>query len=275
VPAGAANPPVTHVNIDGDGTMHIADDPGHSVLFQYSYPAQPGFPARMITTTGTPLDAPQCTALPPLQGILFYTCPTWTGAIDADFGDEFDVFRPILANASTADQVVTVDMGAGNDVFAAGNGTDIATGGDGDDTLTASAGRDTLDGGPGTDTADYGSASTPIVGWINAAQPGRAYKGALNPALPHDTLLGVERLFGSQHGDLLMGFGGFYGAPRLDVRGQGGNDVLVSGSTNLGNTRLDGGAGVDRADAANGGHDRICTNVETVNRDSFDPIISC
>jgi RTX calcium-binding nonapeptide repeat (4 copies) len=67
--------------------------------------------------------------------------------VTIDAGPGNDQLRGIDAN-----EVATIDAGAGNDIVTSGNGNDSLLGGPGDDTIEGDRGNDMIDGGPGRDT---------------------------------------------------------------------------------------------------------------------------
>jgi Ca2+-binding RTX toxin-like protein len=116
----------------------------------------------------------------------------------------------------------TLDGLAGHDTLDGGAGNDSLIGGSGDDWFVAGAGADTLDGGSGYDRANYVGATAGIV--VNLAT-GTASSDGSGSA---DTLVGIERVMGSNFAD--------------SITGSGADDDF---SGNLGNDTLDGGAGFD------------------------------
>jgi Ca2+-binding RTX toxin-like protein len=124
-------------------------------------------------------------------------------------------------------------------------------------TLYAGAGANKLDGGAGVDTVSYQYAGAAVR--VSLASQGVAQATGGSGS---DTLLGIERLVGSNFADTLGGdaaanvLNGGAGNDVLDAAG--GNDVLTGG---LGLDTLTGGAGLDnfRFDTALG-----ATNVDTV-----------
>jgi Ca2+-binding RTX toxin-like protein len=106
---------------------------------------------------------------------------------------------------------------------------DSITGSSADNELDGRAGNDRLDGGAGTDTAEYNQASGAVQ--VNLAL------GTATGADGNDTLISIENVKGSVHGDLLTGNAG---ANLLE--GLAGNDTLSGGA---GNDTLNGGDGTD------------------------------
>ena len=133
---------------------------------------------------------------------------------------------------------------AGNDLRG-GAGDDRINGGGGDDRLNGGTGADALDGGTGAnDTASYAGSATGVSVRlaIATAQAGRGDARG-------DVLAGIENLFGSAGGDVLVGDGG---ANRLTgvrgddvIKGLDGNDRLIGG---IGRDIMAGGAAGDTFD---------------------------
>ena len=149
----------------------------------------------------------------------------------------------ILKGGNWSDRL---DGGTGNDTLQGGRGTDFLKGG---------AGADQMDGGAGFDTIDYKSADTDI--YVNL-HTGRGYGGDAQG----DHLTGIERVWGSKHGDTIMGDHGvntvlgYNGNDYInafggddDLYGGNGNDILVAGD---GNDRAQGEAGDDQIDGGRG-----------------------
>jgi Ca2+-binding RTX toxin-like protein len=113
---------------------------------------------------------------------------------------------------------------------------------DGHDFLQGGLGADTLDGGSGFDYASYGDSAEGVV---VSLVTGRGYLGMAEG----DTLIDVESIAGSDHGDMLTGDGG-----RNQLDGKGGADILDGGDDvdwlwgRTGNDRLKGGGGADILD---------------------------
>lgn len=120
-----------------------------------------------------------------------------------------------------------IEGGGGKDVLIGYTGDDFLYGGDGKDTLNGGEGEDYLDGGEGSDQARYSSSDAGVYINLlaNVATGGHAQG---------DTLVGIERLFGSEHSDTLLGdssnnkFFGHHGDDFL--AGQGGVNKLYGGS---------------------------------------------
>ena len=147
-----------------------------------------------------------------------------------------------------------------------GAGNDLIQGGAGDDTIDGGTGSDNLDGG-----ADGASATIDLVSYRSASAgvvlsllTGRATVG-----LEVDTLAGFALVEGSIFNDTLIGDAGWN-----ELRGGGGDDVLVSGG-GLGNN-LDGGAGRDTvsyAGATAGVTVDLASGQATIS-DGFDDLLS-
>ena len=91
-------------------------------------------------------------------------------------------------------------------------GNDILRGGGGKDTLIGGGKADTLDGGAGSDSADYTDSGRGVtVDLLNGTAQGRG----------NDTLVSIENVRGSGHGDLLIGDNG-----ANILAGRGGNDTI-------------------------------------------------
>ncbi|WP_371158137.1 hypothetical protein [Jannaschia sp. 2305UL9-9] len=178
-------------------------------------------------------------------------------------------------HGSDFDDTITGDAGGnqlsgfgGNDLLVGAGGGDTLLGGDGDDRVVGSgdddelwgeAGNDTLDGSSGSDLVRY---RTDTAGITANLATGTATDGSGGT----DTLISIERLHGSDHGDNITGDGnanrlfGFDGGDTID--GGGGADVLTGGNDDdsllggagndeiwggSGDDTLDGGAGIDIA----------------------------
>ena len=122
-------------------------------------------------------------------------------------------------------------------------GKDLLTGGAGDDFLVGGAGDDIINGGDGVDTASYESASGSVVVDLDL--------GTASGADGNDTLISIEKIFGSAYADMLTGGTGndslYGGAGNDKVNGGGGDDFIEGGA---GDDTLDGGAGLDRVSYA-------------------------
>lgn len=109
----------------------------------------------------------------------------------------------------------------------------------GDDTLQGYGHGDTLDGGTGIDTASYSSSSAGVSVYLNT---GHGDGGDAED----DTLISIENLRGSNHGDTLGGNNGVNvlegRSGKDELKGFGGADTLVGGT---GADTLVGGLGAD------------------------------
>ena len=127
----------------------------------------------------------------------------------------------------------------GADVILGDGGDDSLSGGDGDDEIWGGAGTDTIDGGAGSDLVRYLDAIGPVTVDLAAGTAQDGF-GAT------DTLISIEQVHGSDHGDSLTGDGeanrlfGYGGRDTID--GAAGNDVMLGGD---GNDNLSGGDGND------------------------------
>jgi Ca2+-binding RTX toxin-like protein len=95
--------------------------------------------------------------------------------------------------------------GSGADTLAAGSGDDHLHGQDAADTLIASTGTDTLNGGDGKDIADYSSLQAEGIHAYLSDDSKTVEKGELvagHGAEGTDTLISIEKIIGTQHGDL-------------------------------------------------------------------------
>ena len=137
----------------------------------------------------------------------------------------------------------TINGGNGVDTIFGQNGNDNLIGAGGNDFFFGSDGGDTINGGLDFDTMSY-LASTSAVG-VDLQTSG--FFGDANG----DTYASIERVFGSQFDDYIIGSNG-----ANTLQGNGGNDYLEGG---LGNDSLFGGAGTDSYgyDTTNGDADVI------------------
>jgi Ca2+-binding RTX toxin-like protein len=133
--------------------------------------------------------------------------------IEQVIGSAFD---DVLRANDSGQQLVGGD---GTNVLTGGSGGDWLIGGDSYDYLEGGAGDDVLNGGGGAfDSASYLGASAGVtVSLLIAGQQDTGGAGK-------DILIGIERLFGSQYADTLIGDdqGNILG-------GYGGNDILQGG----------------------------------------------
>jgi Ca2+-binding RTX toxin-like protein len=134
--------------------------------------------------------------------------------------------------------------------FIYGDATTVTAGIDigGSDIINGRGGNDVIDGGLGFDAAVYSSLNQAVFVNLNGIAGSAAAPANWVEAIGQgsDQLIGIERIVGSQLGDVIIGdavtniFNGLRGADSLN--GGGGNDVLVGG---LGNDVLVGGANSD------------------------------
>ena len=180
---------------------------------------------------------------------------SWLGAQDASIlvpGQYFIGYYTAIENAIGGNVGDTI---TGNEL------ANLLYGGAGNDTLDGAAGSDTLIGGAGADTVSYaGDASVTVNLTLATAHT--------NGSAGTDTILEIERVIGSSHGDQLTGNDGsnlLDGAAGNDLLGGDlGSDTLVGGP---GRDTLAGGAGRDKFDfttALNAG-----ANVDRIT--DFDP----
>ncbi len=129
----------------------------------------------------------------------------------------------------------------GNDSLIGGDGDDTLRGGHGNDTLIGGLGEDVLDGGVGIDLVDYASATNGVT----VDLPNGVAIGAAGV----DVLIGIEIVAGSSFNDTMIGSN----TTGVEMRGGGGNDVLVAGAAGA---TLRGGGGSDTVTGA-GGSDAV------------------
>ncbi|WP_289053015.1 calcium-binding protein, partial [uncultured Aliiroseovarius sp.] len=156
---------------------------------------------------------------------------------------------------------LTLSGSSGADTLEGRKGDDTLFGEGGNDVLIGGEGSDYIDGGSGKDTASYAGATTGVQ--VSLAD------GTSTGGAGGDTLVAVESLIGSGHGDSLNGDhkdNEISGGQGNDVQnGGGGNDTLNGDDGNdqlngeEGNDQLNGGTGNDilnggkGADVLNGG----------------------
>ncbi len=158
------------------------------------------------------------------------------GYFESTLGVTVNLATGIVTGDEGTDTVVNIEGVEGstaNDSITGNDGRNILVGNTGDDTLRGGAGRDDLrgelgndllDGGDGGDDAvDYRDASGGVL--VNLAL------GFASGADGNDTILNVERIWGSFFDDTLIGDDG-----DNIIQGRGGDDSL------------DGGAGFDAVD---------------------------
>jgi hypothetical protein len=231
--------------------------------------------ARTDSVTGRPVDT-QCALSATAANDL---------VIDLRGGD--DVL--VVDASSAAVGTIAASGGTGNDdLTLVGRGRTLR-GGEGDDVLRAPGGIPdesvTWDGGGGRDLVDFAGATTTggerTPGVTASLATGRAtivVGGFATLSFRQDTLTGIERLSGTEFGDILEGGAGAdellgQGGPDI-LRGADGNDTLNGGlatdelSGGKGADTLDGGPGVDNFPAGEG-FDTFLT------RDGFQEGVTC
>jgi len=150
------------------------------------------------------------------------------------------------------DQLVGTD---GNNTLYGYEGNDVLIGGAGNDYLYGGAGADRIDGGEGTDTATYLTSTAGIIAnLVTQTVSGGEAEG--------DTIIGIERLYATNHDDILLGDDGanyFYAYAGDDsLVGGAGNDSMYAGDGDdtlrggEGNDYMRGGAGMDVIDGGDG-----------------------
>ncbi|MEO0807247.1 MAG: Ig-like domain-containing protein, partial [Cyanobacteria bacterium J06643_4] len=132
-----------------------------------------------------------------------------------------------------------IDGLAGNDVLKGKAGNDQLRGGLGNDSLNGGTGGDVLDGGDGIDSANYRTSQSGVT--VNLAT-----NSATGGEATGDSLISIERLYGSLFDDVLTG-----DDQNNILVGYAGDDVFVGGAGNDlmighdGADSFDGGSGVD------------------------------
>jgi Ca2+-binding RTX toxin-like protein len=125
------------------------------------------------------------------------------------------------AGAGGADTLESIEHAVGSDGHAdtlIGNGvSNRLEGRGGNDWLEGGGGADTLDGGEGEDRASWAGSLAAVTVDLAA--------GTATGEQDRDTLVSIERVTGSGHGDTLLGGGG-----DDSVSGGGGDDTLQGGS---------------------------------------------
>ena len=138
----------------------------------------------------------------------------------------------------------------GDDALLAKAKISMLFGGSGNDALHGGSGEDDFFPGPGDDTIDArGAGIDTLVFWSSPRAVTVDVAAGVATGEGNDRFIGVDHVFGSHHGDELLGSDGadlLNGDVGDDViRGRGGNDRLY-GDTN--NDRIFGGPGDDRLD---------------------------
>jgi Ca2+-binding RTX toxin-like protein len=144
--------------------------------------------------------------------------------------------------------------GPGNDTLSGGPRSDFLDGGRGNDTFTAGGGNDQIIPRSGDDVIDAGAGDDDLLDYDVRGPVSVNLRTGVATGAGTVTFTGVESVFGSRRGDLLIGdekANGFSGFEGPDViRGGPGADFLnggiESGALNQnGNDRLYGGPGID------------------------------
>ncbi|APZ96599.1 calcium-binding protein [Fuerstiella marisgermanici] len=195
---------------------------------------------------------------------------TNTHLVDVDGNDGNDV---ILIDNSVVGPGVEVDGGAGNDLLIGSDGADFLLGGDGNDTLVGSGGADVLRGGEGDDVLIGGAGDDTLVGdkgndvmlgedgddlliWNNGDNDDLMEGGDGNDTVQVNGADGAGDDFSITPNGSRVQFDRNNLIPftldigtteKLDVNGQGGDEVIAAstGLVGLISLDLDGGEGND------------------------------
>ena len=187
------------------------------------------------------------------------------GAGVAQLVARLDPVRPVTASDIAVENGGTGGGGAingtaGNDTLVGTPGNDTINGLGGNDSISGLGGDDSISGGDGNDTIDPGEGNDTVSGGA-----GIDTLVTTNGALPADienlTLRGSLVFEPSASGNDLNNIirNEYTSAPTLFVNGQGGNDTIVGGSTDMwvtfsgpggawGNDVVQGGSGTDTLD---------------------------
>jgi VCBS repeat-containing protein len=176
-------------------------------------------------------------------------------------GDGNDVLRggdarTIFAGANSVFGQNYLDGGAGNDTLIGGGGDDVFLPGPGDDLVIGTPPEFAhLASDSNRDTVSYASFNFVAAQGVDVDLAATATSGlAIDPDGGHDTLIGVENVYGTISDDVIRGDGqsnGLEGNAGNDIlEGRDGDDQLTGGD---GNDTIDGGAGSDfiRGDRGN------------------------
>ena len=138
---------------------------------------------------------------------------------------------------------VTVDLGTGTGLGGSAEGDTLANieqvyGSDHDDTITGDAGNNLLRGGLGADMLDGGAGGGDVADYRESTAGVTVDLAAgtgLGGSAEGDTLVNIEQVYGSDHGDTLAG-----GTGTSLLRGPGGDDTFAWRALN-GRMIVDGG----------------------------------
>jgi Ca2+-binding RTX toxin-like protein len=161
--------------------------------------------------------------------------------IDAGSGDDSASGGDADDTIGGGDGVDMLDGDADRDTISGGANDDILNGDDGKDTLRPGEGDDEVDGGAHKDTVSFSDATAAVDVDLSSI-PGTASTGA-----DDDTLLSIEDVTGSNHGDTIRGDGG-----NNDVRAGKGADAVRGAD---GDDNIRGGNGADRLRGGDGDDD--------------------
>lgn len=179
---------------------------------------------------------------------------TNTGFAAGDiYSDIEDLYGSVYADSLLGDNGANIVWGAdGNDTLYGRGGADTLYGGDGNDALVGGLDADWLDGGAGDrDRAYYGNATAGLRADLQQPSTNTGFAAG-------DSYVGIEDLYGSNHGDSLLGDAGdnvIWGVTGNDaLYGRAGEDSLYGGD---GDDTLGGGDGADWIDGGAGSRDRV------------------
>ncbi len=149
------------------------------------------------------------------------------------YGDTYDDIENVIGtnyydSITGTDGANVIQAGGGNDNISDGAGDDTVYGGAGRDTFYAGSGADAYFGGEGRDAILFNDSDAGVTVDLAAGTGAGGYAQG-------DTYDGIERAYGSMHGDTLIGNDG-----DNTLNGGGGADVLVGG---LGDDWLTGDVG--------------------------------
>ncbi len=153
-------------------------------------------------------------------------------------GDSYDSVERIIGSLNYGDTLIGSDR---EDKLYGMGGDDTLLGGDDEDYLDGGTGADILDGGAARDTVHYGESAAAVTVDLAAGT-------GLGGSAEGDTLISIEKLYGSAFGDTFTG-----GAAGEVFNGMLGDDTILAGGGNddligsAGADHLDGGAGIDTA----------------------------